>query len=54
MENMSSENTEEGHCSRIVIEGLVCLSKAHTGGDPIAERSKDEWQPAGLGRQGKS
>jgi len=29
------------------------LSKAHTGCDSIAKRSKDEWQPAGLGRQGK-
>jgi len=24
------------------------LSEAHTGGDPIAKRSKDEWQSVGL------
>jgi hypothetical protein len=47
---MSLESTEEGHCSKFVIEGLVYLK--YTGGDLIAERSKDEyWQPAGLVRQ---
>jgi hypothetical protein len=29
------------------------LSEAHTAGDPIAKRSKDNWQSVGLGRQGK-
>ena len=49
MEDMSSKSTEEGHCSKFVIEGLVYLK--YTGGDLIAERSKDEYlQPAGLVR----
>jgi hypothetical protein len=53
MENISSESTEEGHCSKVVIEGLIYLKLT-----PVViqsrKRSRDEWQPAGLGRQEKN
>lgn len=50
MEDMSTESTGDGHLKQEVsFEGL---SEAHTGCDSIAERSKDEWQPAELRRQG--
>ena len=53
IENMSLESTEEGHCSKIVIEGLAYLKLT-----PVVIQSRNaakmnEWQPAGLGRQGK-
>jgi hypothetical protein len=52
MEDMSPESTEECHCSEIVIEGLVYLKLT-----PVVIQSRNaakmnEWQPAGLGRQG--